>query len=118
MTVSGHGTHHLHLRKRIHSKHEKYPSQDKKIRILDKVIYVVGVLGPIMLLPQIIKIFTSKNAEGVSFISYAFFTLFSGVWLCYGIVHREKPIIVTNVLWIIFHSLVSISVLIYGKGFL
>ncbi|MDP3966138.1 MAG: SemiSWEET family transporter [archaeon] len=118
MALDGHGLHHFHLRKRIHSKGEVYPNPNKKIRVLDKIIYIVGIIGPAMLLPQVIKIFTSKNAEGVSFFSYAFLAIFSIIWLLYGIVHKEKPIIITNALWIVFHLLVAIGVLIYGKGFL
>jgi len=118
MTHSGHVFHHFHIRKRIHEKSEKFPSPDKKVRFLDNIIYIVGVLGPVMTLPQIIKIFFFQNAAGVSLITYIALTLFSCVWLLYGIVHKEKPIIVTNILWIFSEVLIVIWVVLYGKGFL
>jgi len=109
--------HHFNIRKRIHQKHEKFPSNNKKVRILDRIIYVAGVLGPIMTLPQIIKIYFFKDASGISLITYLLFAIFSGVWLIYGIVHREKPIIISNILWVIFDIIVVIETIIYGHGF-
>jgi len=118
MAITGQGMHHLNIRKRIHEKHEQFPSPEKKIRFLDKLIYIVGIVGPLMILPQIIKIFALKTAEGLSLISYASFVLLSIIWLIYGIAHNEKPIIITNILWIALHILIVIGILIYGKGFL
>lgn len=117
MVFSGHGLHHFSLRNRFHLKHEPFPSRNKQIRLLDKVIYLVGVLGPVMTLPQIIKIFVLQNASGVSFITYFFLTIFSGVWLAYGIVHKEKPIIISNILWIVSELLIVIGTILYGHGF-
>lgn len=109
--------HHLHLRKRLHKKGEKFPSPNKKIRILDDVIYIIGILGPAMTIPQILKILITQNASGVSFIANVSWGVFAGVWIVYGIVHKEKPIIITNVMWVILQTIISISVIIYGKGF-
>ena len=61
--------HHLHTRKRIHLNHEKFPHPDKFKRFLDKVIYAVGIIGPIMTIPQITKIWFEQNADGVSVIT-------------------------------------------------
>jgi len=118
MAITGQGMHHLNIRKRIHEKHEEFPSPVKKIRYLDRIIYIVGILGPVMSLPQILKIFLLKNADGVSFLTYSTLTVFSCVWLWYGMVHKEKPIIVTNILWIISEIVIVVGVLIYGNGFL
>ena len=114
MSLSGHGLQHFSLRKRFHLKHEPFPAKNKKIRLLDKIIYVVGVLGPVMTLPQVIKIFVLKDASGVSFASWFAYTIFSSVWLYYGTVHKEKPIIISNALWVLAELLIVIEVLIYG----
>ena len=105
--------HHYHRRKRIHQKHEPYPHPDKWKRLMDKFIYVVGVAGPILTLPQLIKIWVEKNAAGVSAISWAGFLVAAVFWLMYGILHKEKPIIFTYTLWIILDGLVVAGVLIY-----
>ena len=117
MTLDSSGLGHLHFRKRVHSKKEKYPSPYKKIRMLDKVIYVAGIVGPLMMIPQIIKIFITKDAEGVSLLSYAAFVILSFVWFSYGVVHKEKPIIITHILWAACHITIVVGVLLYGRGF-
>ena len=107
------GMHHYHTRKRIHKKHESYPSKNKWKRIMDKVILGVAVAGPIMTIPQLLKIWVEKNATGVSVISWAAYLVLSVFWLIYGVMHKEKPIIFSSVLWIILQILIVIGILIY-----
>lgn len=108
------GVHHFHIRKRIHQNHESYPHPDKWKRLMDKLIYVIGILVPIMTFPQLIKIWIDKNATGVSLISWSTYLIAAIFWLIYGIMHKEKPIIITNVLWIFFDIFIVVGIIIYG----
>ena len=85
------GFHHFHLRKRgvISSKNTK------SIRVIDRFIFVVGALGPIMTIPQLYEIWVHKDARGVSLISWSSYFIFSIFWIIYGIVHKEKVIVFT-----------------------
>ncbi|MBW2990411.1 hypothetical protein KY348_01765 [Candidatus Woesearchaeota archaeon] len=114
MIQEGHGLHHFHRRKRIHQKHEPYPHPDKFKRFIDKAILVVCVIMPLMALPQVIKIWFEKNAVGVSAFSWGAFIFFGIFWLIYGILHKEKPIIITNIIWIVLEALIVIGTLLYG----
>lgn len=106
--------HHAHRRKRIHQKHEPYPHPHKWKRFLDRIIYVVGVAGPIVTIPQITKIWIEKNATGVSLTAWTGYTIFAVIWLLYGIAHKEKPIIITYSAVIIANTFVTIGTFIYG----
>ncbi len=108
------GLHHAHKRKRIHQKHEKYPHPDNLKRFMDKAIYVVGVFGPIMTLPQVWKIWVGKNAVGVSVLSWSAYLIAAFFWLVYGLIHKEKPIIITYSLWILMEISIVAGTLIYG----
>lgn len=108
------GLHHLHERKRIHQKHESYPHPEKFKRVMDNVVYAAGVLGPAMAIPQILKIWVEKNATGVSILSWSAFGILAIPWLIYGILHKEKPIILMYILWIIIDTLIVAGALIYG----
>ncbi len=110
MVHDSHGLHHFH-KKKSRPNHEPHPKFKK---FIDKGIYAVGVFGPIMTVPQVIKIWVEQNAAGVSVVSWASYLLAAVFWLVYGIVHREKPIIFTHILWIILELLVVIGVLRYG----
>ncbi len=80
---------------------------------MDRFIYVVGVFGPLMTIPQVTKIWFEKNATGVSVISWISYLLCAIFWLIYGVMHREKPIIVTYAIWIVLDFLIVIGALIY-----
>ena len=105
--------HHLHKRKRVHKKLEKYPHSDPKIRFLDNLLLVIAVLGPLSMAPQIIKIFVSKTT-GVSILTFTFFALISIPWIIYGIVHKEKVIVIAYTLWLIASLIVIAGTLIYS----
>ena len=108
------GLHHYHKRKRIYLKKEPYPSKDKWKRFMDKAVYGAGIFGLIMTLPQLTNIWIDKNAAGVSAISWSAYLLGAIVWLGYGVVHKEKPIIITYSMWIILEVFIVIGTLIYG----
>jgi uncharacterized protein with PQ loop repeat len=114
MTNQIQGMHHYHVRKRVHRNIEAYPHPDKAKAFMDKMIFVVGALGPIMTIPQIVKIWMEKSAAGVSLISWGAYLFFAFFWLAYGIMHKEKPIIFTYILWIIFEALIVLGIIMYG----
>ena len=110
MVHDGHGLLHVHKRKR----EGDFPHQDKTKRLLDRGVYVAGIVGPIMTIPQILKIWVERNATGVSVYSLIAYAICSSVWLAYGIVHKEKPIIITYILWIILDIFIIIGTFMYG----
>lgn len=108
------GFHHLHKRKRIYKKFEEYPSPNKFKRFFDYFIYAIAILTPVILVPQIYKIWYFQNVSGVSLLTWLG-TLLGGIfWLIYGFIHKEKPIIITNTMGIFFHILIIIGILKFG----
>ncbi|MCA9459746.1 MAG: hypothetical protein KC550_04325, partial [Nanoarchaeota archaeon] len=110
MSLFSKTVHHFHVRKRIHQNLEPYPHPDKWKNFLDKAIYVVGISGPIMTMPQLFKIWVEKDASGISLISWSWYLLTAIVWLVYAITHKEKPLIITNSLWIIVEIFIVIGI--------
>jgi uncharacterized protein with PQ loop repeat len=106
--------HHQHLRKRMYKNLESFPSQSWYKRKLDTVIYYVGILGPLITIPQIYSIFAFHNAGGVSALSWSVYTVFSVVWLLYGLAHKEHVITINSALWIVMNGLVALGAILYG----
>ncbi len=106
--------HHAHIRKRIHKNLEEYPHPNKHKRVLDRIIVWVSPIGPIMMLPQLYKIFTEQNTSGFSLVSWVTITLNAGLWLYYGIVHKEKPIIYLYIMWLIIDALIVVGIVLFG----
>ena len=77
-------------------------------------MYAVGILGPIMTIPQILLIYISRDASGVAAISWFMWTLFAIPWILYGLVHRERPIVITYLLWFFTNMIVFIGAVLYG----
>lgn len=114
MVHHDHGVHHFHSRKRVHQNLEKYPHPHKWKNLMDRLIYFIGIVGPIMTIPQIYKIFAEQNAAGVSLISWSTYAITGFFWLVYAIMHKEKPLIFTYCLWIIVDLLIVLGVILYG----
>lgn len=74
--------------------------------ILDAATYVAGIASPLMTIPQIYDVWVLNKLDGVSVTSWSGYLLFSFVWLAYGIVHRDRPIFVSSMLWVIAEGLV------------
>ncbi len=103
------GLRHIHRRKT----HHKGLSNHKDHTPLDYLVYFCAIAGPVMTIPQIYLIWVNKNASGVSITSWLAYTLLTFVWIYYGIVHKDKPILITNILWLIVNGLVTLGAIIY-----
>lgn len=82
--------------------------------IIDRVVMVTGLIGPIASVPQAIQFFSTQDADGVSLVTWSLFIVTSGALLVYGIVHRLTPIIVSNICWEIVQTVVVIGILMYA----
>lgn len=71
---------------------------------------------PLVGIPQVVEVF-GGNIEGVSLFSWTGFVFFALLFLMYGIIHKIKPMIITNVLWLIVDGMVIGGALIHGAGF-
>jgi uncharacterized protein with PQ loop repeat len=104
------GVHHYARRKHTPSSAEENVGHN----IINVAAYVAGILGPLLSIDQVEKVWVQKNASGVSAIAWGSNCLFSLVWTIYGIVHKEQTIIVTNGLWMMINGLVAVGTLLYG----
>lgn len=108
------GLHHAHIRKRIHQRHEEFPHPNKFKRFMDKAIFAIGLIGPIMTIPQLLTIWLTHSASGISLVTWCAYCFTAFFWLMYGILHKEKPIIITYSAFLIVDLLVVLGTAIYG----
>lgn len=106
-------SYHFWLRKRVHPRHP-YPARSAYLRLLDKIVFAVGIVGPIFTIPQLWLIFIGHDAHGVSALSWGAYAVLDLPWLLYGIAHRERPIIFTYLIWLILNTVVCVGALLYG----
>lgn len=106
--------HHISKRKRIHQKHESYPHPDAHKRYVDRLVLFVGIFAPLLTAQQSYYIHSTKDASGVSLVTFSGFVVVNLIWLWYGLLHKELPIIVMYILLAICNSSVVIGILLYG----
>ena len=77
--------------------------------VMDNLVYIAALFGVFANIPQLTRIWIDKSVAGVSIITWIGFLLGSSFWLCYGIVHKEKPIIITNALYVAIQFFIVIG---------
>ena len=108
------GLHHFHKRKRIYKNYEPYPHPNKWKRLIDKLIYIAILAKLVMTLPQVMQIWSVQSASGVSVYTWMTYAIVTFFWILYGLLHREKPIIISSALLIVLEISVVIGTLLYG----
>lgn len=89
------------------SKHQKF---------IDKLIYVVAIIMPLMTIPQVYNVWVLQEVAGVSLLTWGMFTVFSFIWLWYAIEHKNYPLLVNNILWISLQGAVAIGIILFGSN--
>ncbi|MBE7410538.1 MAG: SemiSWEET transporter [Leptospiraceae bacterium] len=71
--------------------------------------YIAGLLTTIAFVPQMLKVILTRKTTDVSRNMYIVLILGISCWIYYGVLHKELPIIISNVFVLIF----SLIILIY-----
>lgn len=107
--------HYLGLRHKYERKKGlKKQTTSHYIVFLDKLTFIVGIIGPFTVLPQTYSIFSTHSATGVSLATWLLIFIVTFPWILYGLAHKDKSIIVSFTLWEVVNLTVVIGVLLYG----
>jgi MtN3 and saliva related transmembrane protein len=85
---------------------------------IPKIAYVVALCGPMSSVPQMWEIWWDRNASGVSLVTWTLFLLTSVVWLLYGVVKRDRPLIISNSLWVAAEAIIMAGAFLYDVDLL
>ena len=114
--------HHLSRRRRLsavdrpRARFEPYPAATLWLRLLDGIVLAAGIVAPIFTLPQIILIYSTHHAQGVSALTWGVYALLDLPWIIYGTAHRERAIIYSYILWFGANVTVCLGAIMYGGG--
>jgi len=73
----------------------------------------VATLSPLITTPQLINIYVTKNVSGVSQATWLAYVFTASMWFSYGVIHRERVLIVNGMLGMILGILISLGILLY-----
>ncbi|MCK4810037.1 MAG: SemiSWEET transporter [Candidatus Omnitrophica bacterium] len=75
---------------------------------------LAGILCTFSFIPQVIRIFKTKQTKDLSLITFSILSLGVFLWLIYGIMIKQFPIIATNGLVLILSLLILVMKIRYG----
>ena len=104
--MSRHFAHHRIRLKQLNKLQQK--------QLIRRSVLVIAVFEPLMTLPQVYEIWVLKKAEGVSALTWGLYLIAAVTWLLYGLQLKDKPIIISSILWLFFESAVVIGTIIYS----
>lgn len=106
--------HHRNLRKRVHSKKQSFPHPNKAIAWFDRFIILVGLVSALATIPQVLQIWIGQDASGVSALTWSYYAFGSFMFLIYGFIHRELPLIISYSAAVLLYILIVIGTIMYS----
>jgi MtN3 and saliva related transmembrane protein len=85
------------------------------MQISDVLGYLAATLTTVSFVPQVWRTFRTKDVSGISLKMYSVFTLGIAVWLAYGIVLGEVPMMIANSVSLVLASAVLVMRIRYGR---
>ncbi|AZI32396.1 SemiSWEET transporter [Kaistella carnis] len=76
---------------------------------------VAGGITSVAMLPQLIKVLKNKDVEDLSILMILFLVLGLSLWVWYGIIKEELPIILSNAFAVLVNICLLISYFRYRK---
>lgn len=108
------GLQHVAARERIFTKLSPFPHPTGLRRYFDYLMYAVGSLAPLALVPQVVEIYGHKNASGLAASTWIILTMINLLWVAYGVLHTERPIVVANTGMLLLNLSVVIGIFLYA----
>jgi MtN3 and saliva related transmembrane protein len=68
--------------------------------------FIAATLTTIAFLPQVIKVVREKNTASISLLMYVVFTIGVALWLVYGLLLNNLPMIFSNIITLITSSII------------
>ena len=82
--------------------------------VLNRLLPSLSICTMVMTVPQVLTLWVSHQAAGVSMLSWGAYLGSALVWFWYGIQKRDKNIYLPCIGWMFLDSAVLVGALLYG----
>lgn len=86
-----------HLDRRMNMR-DVIPHPKAAIRYFDYFMYIMALVSPAVLLPQVMQIFWERDVAGLSVPTWFLLAIINLLWAGYGAVHKQWPLLIANFL--------------------
>ncbi|MEO8238146.1 MAG: SemiSWEET transporter [Flavobacterium sp.] len=74
-----------------------------------------GICVTVSVIPQIIKVWKTKKVKAISLLTFSILTFGIMVWIIYGILKNDWPIIITNSVSFLLNLIMIYFIIYYEK---
>jgi uncharacterized protein with PQ loop repeat len=85
----------------------------KQSGTLYRLTLVAAVVQPLMTVPQVVQLYTTHDASGLSLATWLGYAIIGLVFMAYGIKYRLVPIATTQVIWFVLQISIVIGILMW-----
>ena len=78
--------------------------------------YFAGICTTLAFVPQVIKVWKSKNVDGISLSMFIIFIIGVLCWLMYGLILNQKPLIIANFITLLLAILIIIAIIKFKRN--
>lgn len=86
------------------------------LQFLDGLGFVASVFTSSSFVPQVWRTWKTRDVSGISLPSYAIITFGLVLWLLYGVLRGDVPIIVANTIMVVLTGAIATMKIIFGKS--
>jgi|GEM_PF-1857348 len=83
-------------------------------KLIGYMMYFVAVGMPLTDIPQLVQIYSTKVATGLSASAWVLYAAFGVVPLLYAVANKLKPLIISNLLWLVVDALMIYGIFRYN----
>ncbi len=84
-------------------------------RALKRMLGSLSIFTMLMTIPQVLTIWVSRRAAGVSIVSWSAYLLSAVIWFWYGLQKHDKNIYLPCIGWMLLDGAVIVGVLLYWR---
>lgn len=81
---------------------------------LEKFLRVMSVITMLMTVPQVLTVWLSRDAAGVSVLSWGAYLFSACLWFVYGWRKRDKTIYLACIGWIVLDAAIVVGAVVRG----
>lgn len=81
--------------------------------LMKRILGIVSIFTILMTIPQVVKIWLSHEAAGVSPLSWSAYLISALLWFWYGVRKRDANIYLACIAWVILDGAVIVGAMLY-----
>jgi len=95
----------------FYHKSKKDHIKEKGMHALDKIIFPIALVSPIMTVPQVLQVWQDHKTAGLAITTWIGFAFASTFWTLYGVAHKDKAITYSSGIVVVLDILIVIGIL-------